>query len=71
LQAQLGVTPDRSRAERQRLAARAAEAQDAADTHAARAQQLAAVLAFEVSEGVSAGWAAVLPCLRCMVALPL
>lgn len=48
LQAQVGVTPERARAERQRLVAAASEAQAAADAHAERAQRLEAVLAFEV-----------------------
>lgn len=47
-QAQVGVTPDRARAERQRLAQQAAEAQAAAEEQAARADRLAAALALEV-----------------------
>jgi hypothetical protein len=47
-QAQVGVTPERSRSQQKQLAERAAEAQAAADLHGGRAQRLAAVLAFEV-----------------------
>ncbi|EFN54553.1 hypothetical protein CHLNCDRAFT_135347 [Chlorella variabilis] len=50
VQAQVGVTPDRARAERRRLAEQAAEAQAAAEAAAARAARLAAVLAFEARE---------------------
>ena len=47
----MGVTPERARAERQRLAAEAAEAQAAAAAAAARVQRLEAALAFEVRTG--------------------
>lgn len=53
LQAQVGVTPERARAEQQRLVAAASEAQAVADAHAERARRLEAVLSFEVGK---AGW---------------
>ncbi|KAL4424412.1 hypothetical protein ABPG77_005655 [Micractinium sp. CCAP 211/92] len=49
-QAQVGVTPERARAERQRLVAAASEAQAVADAHAERARRLEAVLSFEDRE---------------------
>lgn len=49
LQVLVGVTPERSRADRQRLAAHVAEAQAAAEAAKARAERAAALLAFEAS----------------------
>lgn len=62
----MGVTPERVRAERQRLAAEAEAAQAAAEQATARVQRLEAVLAFEVRwcaswpAIINAGWAMVL-----------
>lgn len=48
LQAQVGVTPERARAERRQLAERAEQAEAEAQAAQQRVQRLEAVLAFEV-----------------------